>query len=81
MPRYAVVENGRVVGVLGCSTPPTFNVPVGRSYVDITEIPEIQGGELWDGNIFSSPATPDITTRLAKVEQAVAVLQAKAPTP
>lgn len=81
MPRYAVIENGKVVGVLGSGTPPTFNVPVGRTYVDITEIPEIQGGELWDGSIFTSSVTPDITSRLTKVEAAVAALQTKVPTP
>lgn len=79
MPRYAVIDNGVVVGVLARSTPPTFNVPVGRLFVDVTELLDIQGGEIWDGFMFSPATAPDVAARLSKVESDVAILKLRVP--
>lgn len=78
MPRYAVIENGVVVGVLSASAPPTINVANSRLFVDITELPDVQGGESHDGFMFlPTKAAPDLIARLSKVEADVAVLKAK----
>lgn len=82
MPRYAVIDNGVVVGVLGASTPPVLNVPRGRIFVDATELPEIQAGWLYDGLSFAPAATsPGLEARVSKVEADVAMLQTKVPSP
>lgn len=77
MPRYAVIDDGVVVGVLGASTPPTIDVPPNRKFVDITNIPDVKGGEIYtpDG-VFKQPptplvpvsTTPSLETRMARVE-------------
>lgn len=65
MPRYAAIRNGVVVGVLGASAPPTINVPLGTIFVDVTEVPDVQGGEGYDDKtgLFIPPAMKDAATR------------------
>lgn len=81
MPRYAVIDNGVVRGVLSASTPPTIDIPPGRSFVDITEQPDIKGGELYDGTMFSPAPTPpsDMMARLSKAEADIRLLQQARP--
>lgn len=61
MPRFAAIEGGRVIGVFAAPAPPTVNVPTGRTFVDITEHPAIQGGESYDGQMFTRPAPVETT--------------------
>lgn len=75
MPRYAVIDNGVVVGVLAASTPPTIDVPLNRVFVDITEIPDIKGGESYQNGVFSPAASDDLTKRVAAIEVRVADIQ------
>lgn len=81
MPRYAVIENGVVVGVLSAPTPPTIDIPQGQRFVDITEQPDIRGGESYDGVMFTAAPTPpsNIEVRLAKAEADIRTLQQKQP--
>lgn len=51
MARYAVVDNGVVVGVLSAPTAPVLNIPPYRQFIDITEGPDVRGGELYDPNM------------------------------
>lgn len=77
MPRYAVIDRGVVVGVLGASTPPTTDIPIGRLFVDVTELPEIRGGESYDATsgTFVSPVGPDVPSRLNKIESDIRTLK------
>lgn len=76
MPRYAAIENGVVVGVLGAASPPTLNVPRGRVFVDVTEVPEIQGGEQYDevSGLFVAPAK-SLAARVTQIEADIASLK------
>lgn len=78
MARYAVIDNGVVVGVLGASTPPTIDIPVSRIYVDIQDLPAVRGGEFYDPatGIFSLAPTV-LDQRLATLESDVKALQEK----
>jgi hypothetical protein len=64
MPRFAAIENGVVVGVFAAKEMPTINVPVGRTFMDVTELPNIQGGERVDpsGVVMPKPTamTPTV---------------------
>lgn len=80
MPRFAAVRNGVVVGVLAAGTPLTQDVPAGMVFVDVTDQPNIQGGETYDGVMFTPAAmSTGIAARLAKAETDIQQLKAKTP--
>ncbi len=56
MPRYAVIHRRIVRGVLVADQPPSLDVPVGYTFVDVTDVPAITGGEYYDVTLglFSS---------------------------
>lgn len=41
MARFAAISGGVVVGLLEAAAPPSLNVPIGLSFVDITNLPQI----------------------------------------
>lgn len=48
MPRFAQIDSGIVTGIVVADTPPTIHIPAGRTYVDISDLPTIRGGESYD---------------------------------
>jgi hypothetical protein len=78
MPRYAVIDDSVVVGVVSSPSPPTIDVPKNRIFVNVQDLPDIKGGEIYDPvtGVFSQPiADTTITSRLAKVESDVLALK------
>lgn len=76
MPRFVVVDNGVVVGILQADIPPTINIPRGRLFVHATDIPDVRGGETYDPatGIFSQPVVLT-EARLVKLEADVETLK------
>lgn len=70
MPRFAVVDFGIVVGVLSAPAKPVVDIPVGRQFIDITEGPDIRGGEAFDNGYFYFVPDTTVLERLEAVEQA-----------
>lgn len=77
--RFAVVDNGVVVGVMAATSIPTVNVPPERMFVDITNGPDVVGGEIFDkqSGVFRFPPAGTATTRLDRLESDVALLKAR----
>lgn len=51
---YAVIDNNIVVGRIVGDAPPTVNIPVYRTFIDITNGPALVGGDVYDpvSNMF-----------------------------
>lgn len=61
MRRFAAISSNMVVGVLNASTPPTVNVPVGWTFIDITDLPNVTMGWRYEpgtGVFFEEAMTP-----------------------
>lgn len=61
-----------VVGVLGAALPPTIDVPPGRTFVNVSELPDIRTGDGYNGGVFIHAPTNE--ARLLKVEANVQAL-------
>lgn len=74
MPRYAVIDDSVVVGVMSASSPPSIDVPTNRIFVNVQDLPDIKGGESYDPvtGVFSQPfLSPNVISRLDKIESDV----------
>jgi hypothetical protein len=85
MARFAVVDDGVVVGVLAAPTAPVLDIPPNRVFVDITDGPDVRGGESYDPKtgVFILPLVPldlSLRDRVAALELKTDAIQSKLPT-